>query len=93
MMEKQQCNIFDVVESFDVFDVVEVTMEESESTYTQDNRVVVERILTIKAEKTSRGDNKSKAITISVLSGVVVSFVGLLADIPSAVDFLKHLLL
>ncbi|QLK63928.1 hypothetical protein GE278_24335 (plasmid) [Enterobacteriaceae bacterium Kacie_13] len=93
MMEKQQCNIFDVVESFDVFDVVEVKVEESESTYTQDNRVVVERIITIKAEKTSRGDSKNKTITTSLLAGFVVTFVGLLADIPSAVDFVKHLLL
>lgn len=93
MMEKQQCKIFDVIENFDVFDVVEVKMEESESTYTQDNRVVVERILTIKAEKTSRGDTKSKAITVSLLGGFIVSFVGLLADIPSAVELVKHLLL
>lgn len=93
MMEKQQCNIFDVIENFDVFDVVEVKMEESESTYTQENRVVVERILTIKAEKTSRGETKNKAITMSLLGGAIVSFVGLLADLPNAVELVKHLLL
>ncbi|MFJ5451398.1 MULTISPECIES: hypothetical protein [Pectobacterium] len=87
-MEKQQCNIFEVVESFDI---IEVTVEESEITYDQKTRVV-EKVITIKAEKTSRGDDKNKKITVAALIAVCVAFVGLLADIPSAVDFITSLL-
>lgn len=87
-MDKQQCNIFEVVESFDI---IEVTVEESEITYDQETRVV-EKVITIKAEKTSRGDDKNKKITLAALFAVGVTFVGLLADMPSAVDFVKGLL-
>lgn len=87
-MEKQQCNLFEAVEGFDVF---EVTVEESESTYDNNDRVV-ERIITIKAERKNRGDDKTKKITAACITATV-AFVGLLADIPNAVDFVKHLLL
>ncbi|EAM2843492.1 hypothetical protein [Enterobacter cloacae] len=87
-MDKQQCNIFEVVENFDI---IEVTVEESEITYNQETRVV-EKVITIKAEKTSRGDDKSKKITLAALFAVGVTFVGLLADIQNAVDFVKSLL-
>lgn len=90
-MDKQKCNIFELVESFDVFDIVEVNVEESEITYNQETRVV-EKVITIKAEKTSRGDDKNKKITLAALFAVGVTFVGLLADIQNAVDFVKGLL-
>ncbi|EDP0617334.1 MULTISPECIES: hypothetical protein [Enterobacteriaceae] len=87
-MDKQKCSLFDLVESFDV---IEVEVEESEITYNQETRVV-EKVITIKAEKTSRGDDKNKKITLTALLAVGVTFVGLLADIPSAVDCIKDLL-
>lgn len=90
-MDKQKCNIFELVESFDVFDIIEVNVEESEITYNQETRVV-EKVITIKAEKTSRGDDKNKKITLAALFAVGVTFVGLLADIQNAVDFVKGLL-
>ncbi|MEI1623469.1 hypothetical protein, partial [Escherichia coli] len=62
-----------------------------EITYNQETRVV-EKVITIKAEKTSRGDDKNKKITLTALLAVGVTFVGLLADIPSAVDCIKDLL-
>jgi hypothetical protein len=90
-MDKQKCNIFELVESFDVFDIIEVNVEESEITYNQETRVV-EKVITIKAEKTSRGDDKKNKFTLAALFAVGVTFVGLLADIQNAVDFVKGLL-
>lgn len=87
-MDKQKCSLFDLVESFDI---IEVEVEESEITYNQETRVV-EKVITIKAEKTSRGDDKNNKFTLAALLAVGVTFVGLLADIPSAVDCIKGLL-
>lgn len=98
-MEKQKCNTCDVADGHvtvhfsDGYEVMNVTVEECEITYVDQEIRVVERVTTIKAEKTSRGDYKNKSITLATLSAAFVSFVGLLADIPSAVDYLKAFLL
>jgi len=87
-MDKKQCNIFDVVEGFDI---IEATVEEREITDSQETRVV-ERVITIKAEKINRRDDKSKKLTLFGAFAICVTFVGLLADIPNAFDFVKNLL-
>lgn len=95
-MRKKQCNTENLFDSTDDFEL-EVTIEEvSEKEILPGGEVVsthsVVKTMTFTKKGSARNKSKSSSYAAKFIILAVVPFVGLLADIPSAMSFIKSLL-
>lgn len=93
MVEKKKCNIFQEVDSFDVLDVtVEHTAtKEIRKKIDSDGNVVevwtVETIQTILKPKEAPKESTGIKATLIVGGGFFVTLIGVLSDLPGAIEF------
>lgn len=93
MVEKKKCNIFQEVDSFDVLDVtVEHTAtKEIRKKIDSDGNVVevwtVETIQTILKPKEAPKESTGIKATLIVGGGLFVTLIGVLSDLPGAIEF------
>ena len=98
MNEKKVCKIFDVAEDFGVLDVsVSETFKKEVVKTVDSNGNVVEKtttesITTIQMTKPKESTGTKVTLGLGVLATFSVTLIGVLSDLPGAIEYAKNLL-